>query len=55
MDNGKRAFISQRTDKLNTNNFLTIPKGDYIYVNETDFQSYNVLREPISENLNINI
>ena len=41
--NGKRAFISQRFDELDTSNFLTIPKGDYRYINE-----------PISENVNMN-
>ena len=52
--NGKRAFISQHIDDLDTSNFLTIPKGDYRYVNETDFQSYNALRLPISEDVNMN-
>ena len=41
--NGKQAFISQRFDELDTSNFLTIPKGDYRYINE-----------PISENVNMN-
>ena len=41
--NGKRAFIFQRPDELDTSNFLTIPKGDYRYINEK-----------ISENVNIN-
>ena len=41
--NGKRAFISERPDELDTSNFLTIPKGDYRYINE-----------PISEDVNIN-
>ena len=41
--NGKRAFISERPDELDTSNFLTIPKGDYRYINE-----------PISENVNMN-
>ena len=41
--NGKRAFISERPDKLDTSNFLTIPKGDYRYINE-----------PISEDVNMN-
>ena len=31
--NGKRAFISQHNDDLDTSNFLTIPKGDYRYLN----------------------
>ena len=43
MNNGKRAFISQRNDDLDTSNFLTIPKGDYRYLNE-----------PISEDVNMN-
>ena len=41
--NGKRAFISKRPDELDTSNFLTIPKGDYRYINE-----------PISEDVNLN-
>ena len=41
--NGKRAFISERPDGLKTSNFLTIPKGDYRYINE-----------PISEDVNMN-
>ena len=41
--NGKRAFISERPDELDTSNFLTIPKGDYRYINE-----------PISEDVNMN-
>ena len=41
--NGKRAFISERPDELDTSNFLTLPKGDYRYINE-----------PISEDVNIN-
>ena len=41
--NGKRAFISQRNDDLDTSNFLTIPKGNYSYLNE-----------PISEDVNMN-
>ena len=40
---GKRPFISQRPEELNTSNFLTIPLGDNRYVNETDFQ-VNALR-----------
>ena len=32
--NGKRAFISQRPDELYTSNFLTIPKGNYWYIND---------------------
>ena len=40
---GKRAFISQRNDDLDTSIFLTIPKGDYRYLNQ-----------PISENVNMN-
>ena len=32
--NGKRAFIFQLPDELDTSNFLTIPKGDYRYINE---------------------
>ena len=38
-----RIFISQRPDKLDTSNFLTISKGDNRYINE-----------PISENVNMN-
>ena len=41
--NGKRAFISERPDELDTSNFLTIPKGDNRYINE-----------PISEDVNMN-
>ena len=41
--NVKRAFIFQRPDELDRSNFLTIPKGDYRYINE-----------PISENVNMN-
>ena len=41
--NGKRAFISERFDELDTSNFLTILKGDYRYINE-----------PISEDVNMN-
>ena len=41
--NGKRAFISQRNNDLDTSNFLTIPKGDYRYLNE-----------PISDDVNMN-
>ena len=41
--NGKRAFISDNPDELDTSNFLTIPKGDYRYINE-----------PISEDVNMN-
>ena len=41
--NGKRAFISERPDELETSNFLTIPKCDYRYINE-----------PISEDVNMN-
>ena len=41
--NGKRAFISQHPDELDTSNFLTIPKHDYRYINE-----------PVSENVNMN-
>ena len=41
--NGKRAFISERPDELDTSNFLTIPKSDYRYINE-----------PISEDINMN-
>ena len=41
--NGKRAFIFQRNDYLDTSNFLTIPKGDNRYLNE-----------PISEDVNMN-
>ena len=41
--NGKRAFISERPDELDTSNFLTIPKGDYRYINE-----------PMSEDVNMN-
>ena len=41
--NGKRAFISQSNNDLNTSNFLTIPKGDYRYLNE-----------PISNDVNMN-
>ena len=41
--NGKRTFISERPDELDTSNFLTIPKGDYRYINE-----------PISEDVNMN-
>ena len=37
-----RVFLSQRPDELDTSNFLTIPKGDYRYINE-----------PISENVNM--
>ena len=39
----KRAFISQRLYELDTSNFVTIPKGDYRYINE-----------PISEDVNMN-
>ena len=41
--NGKQAFISERIDELDTSNFLTIPKGDYQYINN-----------PISEDVNMN-
>ena len=41
--NGKRAFISKRLDELDTSFFLTIPKGDYRYINE-----------PISDDVNMN-
>ena len=41
--NGKRAFIFEHPDELNTSSFLTIPKGDYRYINE-----------PISEDVNMN-
>ena len=41
--NGKQAFISQRNDHFYISNFLTIPKGDYRYLNE-----------PLSENVNMN-
>ena len=41
--NGKRAFIFERPDVFDTSNFLTIPKGDYRYINE-----------PISEDVNMN-
>ena len=41
--NGKRAFISQRNDDLDISKFLTIPKGDYRYLNE-----------PISNDVNMN-
>ena len=41
--NGKRAFISQRNNDLDTSNFLTIPKGEYRYLNK-----------PISEVVNMN-
>ena len=39
--NGKRAFISERPDELDTSN-LTIPNGDYRYI-----------YEPISEDVNM--
>ena len=42
--NGKRAFISQHNDDLDTSNFSTISKDDYRFLNE-----------PISENVNLNI
>ena len=41
--NGKRALLSQRNDDLDISNFLTIPNGDYRYINE-----------PISEDVNMN-
>ena len=41
--NGKRSFIFQRNDDLDTSNFLTIPKGDYRYLNE-----------PITDDVNVN-
>ena len=41
--NRKRSFIFQRYDDLDANNFLTILKGDYIYLNK-----------PISEDVNMN-
>ena len=41
--NGKRAFIFERPDELDTSNFLTILKGDYRYINQ-----------PISEDVNMN-
>ena len=41
--NGKRAFISERPDDLDTSNFLTISKGDYRYINE-----------PMSEDVSMN-
>ena len=41
--NGKLAFIFQCNDDLDTSNFLTIPKGDYRYLNTS-----------ISEDVNIN-
>ena len=40
---GKRAFITEHTDDIDKSNFLTIPKGDYKYINK-----------PISENGNMN-
>ena len=40
--NGKRAFISERPDKLDTSNFLTIPKGDYRYLNESISDDVNM-------------
>ena len=40
--NGKRAFISQRPDELDTSNFHTIPKGDYRYINEPIFENVNM-------------
>ena len=60
--NGKRPFISLQyqghghgpPEDLNTSTFLTIPFGDYRYVNEADFQSYIALRLPISEDVNMN-
>ena len=41
--NGKRAFISQRNNDLDTSNCLTISKGYYRYLNE-----------PISDDVNMN-
>ena len=38
-----RGLISEHPNELDTSNFLTIPKGDYRYINE-----------PISENVNMN-
>ena len=40
--NGKRAFISQRNDDLDTSNFVTIPKGDYRYLNKPIFEDVNM-------------
>ena len=40
--NGTWAFIFQRNDDLDTNNFLTIPKGDYRYLNEPIFEDVNL-------------
>ena len=41
--NGKRVFISLHPDELDTNNFVTSPKGYYLCINEQ-----------ISEDVNIN-
>ena len=45
--NGKRAFISQRPDKLDTSNFLTIPKGYYRYINERISEDINMNKRKI--------
>ena len=39
---GKRAFISERPDELDTSNFLTIRKCDYRYINEPIFEVVNI-------------
>ena len=41
--NRKRSFISKRIDELDISNLLTIPKGNYRYINI-----------PISKNVNMN-
>ena len=40
--NGKRAFISERPDKLDTSNFLTIIKYDYRYINDSISEDVNM-------------
>ena len=39
--NGKRAFISQNVI-VDTSNVLTIPKGDYRYLNERISEDVNM-------------
>ena len=40
--NGKRAFIFERPDELDTSNFFTIPKCDYRYINEPIYEDVNM-------------
>ena len=45
--NGKRAFISERPDELDTSNFLTIAKGDYRYINKPISEDANMINRKI--------